>query len=87
MSLQALRDVAKAAPGAFVQTSGKLLADALRESGADPAEAGSLYEHVLEKLRANPDCVLQVHRDVHLGAMLNGKVMPGVTPGTSTLET
>jgi hypothetical protein len=90
MSIAIVRDLAKQAAGAFVQLPGQVLADALVESGAT-AEPGSLLEHVRQRLSVNPDCVMQVHRDVHLGPILrrveavNEPFAP--TPSSSTLET
>lgn len=86
MSLAKVREAATAAAGAFVTVPGAVLKTALEEHGAKP-EKGSLLEHVNEKVRANPDCTMQVHRDVHLGPLLAVKEPPAVSPGTSNLET
>lgn len=86
MSLAKVREAANGAAGAFVTVQGADLKAALEEHG-EKADKGSLLEHVNEKVRANPDCTMQVHRDVHLGKLLGVSTPPVVTPGSSTIET
>lgn len=86
MSLAKIREAAKDAPGAFVSVTGAELKAALEEHGEKP-DKGSLLEHVTQKVQQNPECVMQVHRDVHLGNLLGVKTPVAVTPGTSTVKT
>ena len=84
MSTAKVREAAQAAPGAFVTVRGADLKAALEEHGAKPTD--ELLAHVNQKVTQNPDCVMQVHRDVHLGKLLGVDAPPAMTPGASTIE-
>lgn len=81
MSIARLKEIAKAAPGAFIHVSARVLGTALMEAGKIPG-AHELFDHVIEKLKLNPDVEMIVHRDVHLGEILGdvAQVVKTVAP-------
>lgn len=85
MSIAKVQEIAKTAPGAFVTLPGAVLKTALEEHGAPPTD--ELLAHVNQRVNANPECTMQVHRDVHLGKILGVKEPPAATAGHSTIET
>lgn len=85
MSIAKIQAAAAAAPGAYVTVAAPDLAAALAEAGEQPTK-GSLAEHVAEKLRANPQAVMQVHREAHLGKILGVNAPAVARPEPPTLE-
>lgn len=85
MSIAKVQEIAKAAPGAFVTLPGAALKAALEEHGTPPTD--ELLAHVSQRVGQNPECTMQVHRDVHLGKLLGVKEPAVTSPNASKLRT
>jgi plasmid stability protein len=79
MSLEDVRSRAAQHTHDYVEVPAAVLAKALEESGELP-KPGSLAEHVGRRLKLDPQAVMHVHRDAHLGKLL-GVAQPAVESG------
>lgn len=66
MSLATIKAAAAEQKGTYIEVRADDLAEALK----DNKDCAELAAHVSERLARNPDAVMQVHRDVHLGKLL-----------------